>query len=419
MSVESRRSESHKTPGEPGEVERRRAADIKRWRENLAAEVEGAWLYSSLAEMETLAERRELFNGLAEAETRHADFWRERLAQAGVAAPAFKPPVRARLLVMLARRFSPGFVLPMLARAEMAGGNRYARQADAQSVGMAEEEGGHAQVLNDAARAHSAARKGTADAAGDARVASAPVELRLDAHGKPILPKEKWHQFAGGNSLRAAVLGVNDGLVSNFCLIVGVAGAGADSRTVLLTGLAGLIAGAASMALGEWLSVANARESAERQISREAEEIAASPEAELRELALIYQAKGLPKAQAHAVAVELMKNPKVALDTLVREELGIDPNDLGGDPWHAAVVSFVLFAVGAVCPILPFFFVSGFEALVWCCICAGLALALSGAATALFTGRGMWYSAMRQLLFGALAAALTFGVGRLIGVSVT
>lgn len=382
--------------------------DIKRWQGNLAAEVEGAWLYQSLADMETQPERRELFVGLAEAETRHADFWRGRLEQAGVMPPSFKPPVKSRLLVMLARRFGPAFVLPMLARAETAGGNRYATQADAQAVGMAEEEGGHAQVLTNAARAHSAARKG---AGGDG-------ELRVDAQGKAILPKEKWHRFSGGNSLRAAVLGVNDGLVSNFCLIVGVAGAGADSRTVLLTGLAGLIAGAASMALGEWLSVANARESAERQIAREAEEIASTPEAELRELALIYQAKGLPKAQAQAVAVELMKNPQVALDTLVREELGIDPNDLGGDPWHAAIVSFVLFACGAVFPILPFFFTTGLKALVWCCVSAGLALALSGAATALFTGRGMWYSAMRQLLFGAIAAALTFGVGRLIGVSV-
>jgi vacuolar iron transporter family protein len=356
--------------------------DIARWRENLNEELNGMALYEALAEMESDESRRHLFSELAEAERRHANFWRERLLKSGVAIAEFKPSLRSRILIFLAGRLGPAFVLPTLAAAETAGGNRYAQQADAQAAGLAEEEGGHAKRLQEA-----------------------------------VVSREPSHRALGGNSLRAAVLGVNDGLVSNFCLIVGIVGAGAGNRTALLTGLAGLIAGAASMALGEWLSVANARESAQRQIAREAEELASSPASELKELALIYQAKGLSKAQSQVVANEIMKNPKVALDTLIREELGINPNDLGGSPWTAAIVSFVLFSLGALCPILPFFFVSDQSVLIWIGISASAALMLSGAATALYTGRGMWFSATRQLLFGAIAAALTFGVGRLIGVS--
>lgn len=394
--------------------------DIKRWRQNLKEELEGAALYRALADMETDQERRSLFGELADAEDRHARFWRERLASSGAPMPAFRASIRSRLLIGLARRFGPGFVLPALAWAETAGGNRYANQPDAQAAGMAAEEGGHAKVLQDAVRARTAAKVGSRSGEGSAAGATAAdLESSLGEPSQPVLPKEPWHRFMGGNSLRAAVLGVNDGLVSNFCLIVGIAGAGADSRTVLLTGLAGLIAGAASMALGEWLSVANARESAQRQVAREAEELASTPEAELKELALIYQAKGLPRAQAQAVAAELMKNPKVALETLVREELGIDPKDMGGNPHSAAVVSFVLFALGATFPILPFFFTSGTTALIWACVSSGLALMISGAATALFTGRGMVFSAARQLLFGTIAAGLTFAVGKLIGVSVS
>src|SRR5438876_11776603 len=161
----------------------------------------------------------------------------------------------------------------------------------------------------------------------------------------------RWRRGASGNTLRAAVLGANDGLVSNFCLIMGVAGAGTPNRIILLTGLAGLIAGACSMALGECLSVTNARELATTQISEEAEELEQTPQAEQHELALIYQAKGLPKREAERIAAELMRNKKAALDTLVREELGIDPGELGGSAPAAAVTSFALFAAGAVCPV--------------------------------------------------------------------
>src|SRR5579862_1470132 len=153
-----------------------------------------------------------------------------------------------------------------------------------------------------------------------------------------------WRRRLSGNNLRAAVLGANDGLVSNFCLVMGVAAAVTDGRTVLLTGLAGLVAGACSMGLGEWLSVTNARELASREIAREAEEIERTPAAEQRELALIYQAKGVTKPDAERIATDLMGNREAALDTLVREELGLDPKDLGGNPWSAAATSFALFS---------------------------------------------------------------------------
>ncbi|WP_176316990.1 VIT1/CCC1 transporter family protein, partial [Burkholderia vietnamiensis] len=173
--------------------------------------------------------------------------------------------------------------------------------------------------------------------------------------GSDIARAESWHRGWSGNDLRAAVLGANDGLVSNFCLVMGVAGAGASNKTILLTGLAGLVAGASSMALGEWLSVTNARELAQTQIARESEELQRTPKAELRELALIYQAKGLDKDDAHRLAEEMMRNRDKALDTLTREELGLDPEDLGGNPWRAAGTSFGLFALGAIFPAVPFF----------------------------------------------------------------
>ncbi len=217
--------------------------------------------------------------------------------------------------------------------------------------------------------------------------------------------------------LRAAVLGANDGLVSNLALVMGMAGAGTAPQTVLLSGLAGLLAGALSVALGEWLSVTNARELARTQIAREREEIEQTPEAERKELALIYQAKGLPREEARRFAAEMMRDRRVALDTLTREELGIDPKELGGNPWSAAAFSFGLFSVGALFPVVPFFFVSGGPGVAWSLGVSGLALAAIGIATSLFSGRTPFYSAARQVLIGAAAAAITYGSGALIGVS--
>jgi VIT1/CCC1 family predicted Fe2+/Mn2+ transporter len=223
----------------------------------------------------------------------------------------------------------------------------------------------------------------------------------------------------GGNALRAAVLGANDGLVSNLSLVMGVAGADMAAHAILVTGLAGLLAGSCSMALGEWLSVNTARESAERQIDTEADELEQVPEEEEEELALIYQAKGLPEELAKTLAKQLISNKKTALDTLVREELGIDPDELGGSAWIAAGTSFLLFALGAIFPVAPYFTLAGIPALIASLAASGVALFLIGAGTSLFTGRNVLFSGVRQLLVGLAAAGVTFGIGRLIGVAVT
>jgi VIT1/CCC1 family predicted Fe2+/Mn2+ transporter len=225
------------------------------------------------------------------------------------------------------------------------------------------------------------------------------------------------HRSAAGNALRAAVLGANDGLVSNLSLVMGVAGAAAAERTILLTGLAGLVAGACSMAMGEWLSVTSSRELYQRQIATEAAELEQSPEEEMEELALIYQAKGLSETEARNLANRLLSQKEVALDTLVREELGIDPKKLGGSAWTAAGTSFVLFAVGAIFPVAPFFFLTGITAIGASLALSGLALATVGAATSLFTGRSLLFSAGRQLGIGYVAAIVTYGIGRIAGIA--
>jgi len=201
--------------------------------------------------------------------------------------------------------------------------------------------------------------------------------------------------------------------------VMGVAGADLAPHAILVTGLAGLLAGACSMALGEWLSVSTTRESYQRQIKTEADELEQMPEEEEEELALIYQAKGLPMDQAKALAQRLIANKETALDTLVREELGIDPEELGGSAWAAAGTSFVLFAIGAIFPVAPYFGLAGLPAVIASLAASGLALFLIGAGTTLFTGLGVWFSGLRQLLIGFAAAGMTYGVGKLIGVAIT
>jgi VIT1/CCC1 family predicted Fe2+/Mn2+ transporter len=233
----------------------------------------------------------------------------------------------------------------------------------------------------------------------------------------PALATLEGRHRGGGNTLRAAVLGANDGLVSNLSLVMGVAGAVHVEQTLLLTGLAGLVAGACSMAMGEWLSVTSSRELYRSQIATEAEELRDAPEEEKEELVLIYQAKGIGEVQARALAERLLSEKGSALDTLAREELGIDPNELGGSAWQAAIWSFFLFAAGAVVPVAPFLFLTGNSALVASLAGSGFALMLIGAGTSLFTGRSAAFSALRQLAIGLAAAAVTYGIGSAVGVS--
>jgi vacuolar iron transporter family protein len=373
-----------------------RPADLARYRANLRSELDGAALYRAIAEAEPDPARRAVLMELSRAESRHAALWREKLRAAGVPAPRFSLSLRTRLLAFLARRFGPGFVMPSLAAAEYADRDKYAAQADA--VSLSADERGHASVVSALA---TATNRPTATIGAD------------------IARAEPWHRSASGNDLRAAVLGANDGLVSNFCLVIGIAGAGVATRTVLLTGIAGLIAGACSMALGEWLSVTNSRELARTQIAREAEEIEQTPQAEQHELALIYQAKGLPQAEAQRIAAELMRDRQGALDALTREELGINPAELGGNPWSAAATSFLLFAAGACVPLLPFLWVGGARVVGFSVGASATALAAIGGLTSLFNGRSAAFSAARQVVFGCAAAAVTYGLGRLLGVTLS
>jgi VIT1/CCC1 family predicted Fe2+/Mn2+ transporter len=368
--------------------------DINRYRSNLRDELNGAALYAALAAAERDPLRKDLFLQLSQAESGHASLWRDKLVAAGIEVEPFAPSWRTRVLGKLAGRFGPRFVLPGIAASEVADRNKYAGQWDAQAISA--EERGHAAVVEAVAQAGS----GSANVAAD------------------IARAEPWHRAASsGNDLRAAVLGVNDGLVSNFCLVMGVAGAGAMNHTVVITGVAGLVAGACSMALGEWLSVTNARELAKAQIGIEAEELEQSPAAEQNELALIMQAKGLPKEDAQRAAAQIMQDRRGALDMLVREELGIDPAQLGGSPWRAAAASFALFAVGAIFPAAPFFWRTGHWALIASATASALALGAVGMLTSLFNGRGPWFSALRQLAFGCLAAGVTYAVGLALGTS--
>jgi len=229
---------------------------------------------------------------------------------------------------------------------------------------------------------------------------------------------EKRHRSVGGNALRAAVLGGNDGLVSNFSLVMGIAGASSGQSEVLLTGLAGLLAGALSMALGEWISVKSSQELFENQMQLEMEELEANPEGEEKELALIYISKGIPEIQAMAMAKDIISNKSHAHEILVKEELGINAEDLKGSAMEAAITSFILFAIGAIIPVIPFFFIGGLKAVLISALLSAIGLFGIGSAITLFTGKSVWYSGFRQVIFGLIAAAITFGIGRLIGVSI-
>jgi VIT1/CCC1 family predicted Fe2+/Mn2+ transporter len=367
--------------------------DTQRFLQNLQKEVDGAALYAVLSNRETRPEMKTVYQRLSESEQRHAQFWREKLTEAGAPIPEVTPTGRTRTLMWLAQRFGPQFVLPTVTSNEKADSSAYSNQPEAEAVGMAAEEQAHARLVSAASGGEGVA-------------------------GSIVAETEGRHRSAGGNALRAAVLGADDGLVSNLSLVMGVAGAALAGRGILITGLAGLLAGASSMALGEWLSVQSSRELYERQIGLEKEELETNPAEEAEELALIYQAKGLPEARARELAHSLLANHATALDTLAREELGIDPQELGGSAWEAAITSFFLFALGAIIPVAPFIFLSGMTAVYVSVIISALGLFGIGAAITLMTGRSVLYSGTRQVLFGLTAAALTYGIGRLIGVSI-
>jgi VIT1/CCC1 family predicted Fe2+/Mn2+ transporter len=367
----------------------------RRYTANLQGEIDGAALYRAMSQAEKDPKLSQIYGRLAAVEEAHAEFWKRRIEALGRHVPRLSPGLRARVLEWLARRFGPSFVLPTVNTLEQADSGAYGTQPEAVAGGLPAAERSHARII---------------------AALAAPSAAGLS--GASLARLEGRHRGMGGNALRAAVLGANDGLVSNLSLVAGVAGAEMTGHAILVTGLAGLLAGACSMALGEWLSVNTAREAAQRQIDTESAELEQVPEEEQEELALIYQAKGLPEDLAKTLAEQLIANKSTALDTLVREELGIDPDTLGGSAWAAAGTSFLLFALGAIFPVAPYFALAGIPALLASLAASGFALILIGAGTALFTGRGICFSGARQLVVGFLAAGVTFGLGRLIGTAI-
>ena len=367
------------------------STEVRRWREHLANERDGQALYRALAAVDKNGERARVWAELARNEERHAARWVQKLREAGEhVADDWSPSWRARAWALGARLFGVSAIAPIITTFEAGEADKYAAHPESQD--FVADERLATRLMTEAANGSSAS--------------------------DTIVGRERWHRSGGGGSLRAAIFGVNDGLVSNLSLVMGVAGANPGNQFVLLAGVAGLLAGAASMAAGEYISMRAQRELFERQIDLEREELAVAPEEEQAELALIYRAKGVPKAEAERLASTLMRDPSTALDTLAREELGLDPSELGS-PWGAAISSFLSFAIGAIVPVLPYLFGAGPLALPLSAVLSALALFGVGAGVSLFTGRGLLFSGGRMLLIGAAAAALTYAVGTLLGVAVT
>lgn len=367
--------------------------DYKRYLFNLHDERESAALYSGLANIETDKRLAEIYRRMSEVEARHASVWAERLAAAQQPVPPDKRTTRVRMLLWMARRLGVGAVLPLMASSERGASHAYDIQPEARAAGMPADERSHERVFNYLLRTTKGGVSGS-------------VLAQLEGRHRGT---------SGGNALRAAVLGSSDGLTSNLSLVMGVAGASLQPHQILLTGLAGLLAGALSMSIGEWLSVQSARELYGKQISVEREELEQAPEEEREELSLIYQAKGLTPAAADELAARLLADPATALDTLAREELGIDPQELGGSAWEAAIASFLLFAIGAIVPVLPFIFLAGWAAVGLSIGLSVIGLGLIGAGITLTTGAPLWKASGRQIIMGVAAALITFGLGRLVG----
>jgi vacuolar iron transporter family protein len=332
-------------------------------------EKESAWLYREVARAEPDSAKSDLFLKLAAAAEEQAAHWQSVASRAGSPPRHFSPSLRARIVARLVRRFGPRSLRSVLAAMKLRGLSVY----------------------------------------------TAPA-LRL-GHTMPTSAAEVGarHRSTVGGNLRAAVFGVNDGLVSNASLVMGIAGAGAGGGYVLVTGAAGLLAGALSMAAGEYVSVRSQRDMYEYQMALEREEVAEYPEEEAEELALIYQARGVDIDQAREMSRALLASPEHALDVLAREELGLNPDDLGS-PWRAASSSFLAFALGATVPLIPFLSgLTGFRGITAAAAITLVALFGVGMALSLFTGRAAWHGALRMVAIGGGAGVVSFCVGRLLG----
>jgi VIT1/CCC1 family predicted Fe2+/Mn2+ transporter len=387
--------------------------DVEQSLDNLKLERDAIVLYDALAEIEKDPRRADAFRRIVSNERRHADVWASRLRDLGATVPAAGGPrVRVRLIILIARLFGTGSVADLVKALEGDEEDLYESQgASPEVAAIAADEREHAEIW-DRLKVDS----GASDPADPARDGVAIARRARSA--AEVGERERWHRTGRSGTLRAVIFGVSDGLVSNLSLVMGVTAAAADNpRFILLAGIAGLLAGAFSMAAGEYISMQSQRELFEHQIALERAEIEAMPEEEEAELAAAYRAKGFSSVEAARIAQRIFEDPESALDTLVREELGLDPDELGS-AWGAAAGSFVAFAIGAVIPVIPYLLGGGTAALV-----ASLGLSLAalfavGASVSLMTGRGFIFSGVRQLLIGLVASTVTYLIGSAIGVAV-
>ncbi|MFV2064565.1 MAG: VIT1/CCC1 transporter family protein [Chloroflexota bacterium] len=383
---------SHGAPG-PAELEHSLA--------NLKLERDAVQLYESLAEIEDDAVRKDAFHAIASNERRHAFIWATRVQAAGTEVPHISAPRwRVRAIVWAARIFGTKFVSGMVKALEGDELEMYEGLDGPEMAAIAADEREHAAIWKRLDLGIPGVEPSTDE------VAAAAVRVR----------DESWHRAGQSGTLRAAVFGINDGLVSNLALVMGFAGAATGNDIIVLAGVAGLLAGAFSMAAGEYISMQSQKELFERQIDVERERLRIMPAEQRNEIAALYRAKGLSEDEAGLVADRIMADPAKALDTKIREGLGLDPDELGS-PWGAAIYSFVAFALGAIVPLAPFLITSGTAAVV---AAVGLSLAslfVVGALVSLLTGRGLLYSGVRQAAIGGAAALVTYIVGTIIGVA--
>ena len=359
---------------------------------SIQTEIDASYLYGLLADKETDATIAHVFRQMSEIEKSHAEIFAKK--ENIDIDTLMQPSWRAKTIHIIGKIFGYDYILGALMDTEKGLSNAIITTKKKNKIEITGTETNHVKILRTI------------------------LEKESMVTGKQLSRFETRHRSVGGNAIRAAVLGGNDGLVSNFSLVMGIAGASSGQEGVLLAGMAGLLAGALSMALGEWISVKSSQELYENQMQIEMEELESNPEGEMRELALIYIAKGIPEEQAKTMAADIMKDKGLAHEILIKEELGINPEELKGSAVEAAVYSFILFSIGAIIPVIPFIFTDGVKAILMSVSLSAVGLFLIGAAITLFTGRNVWFSGFRQVLFGLAAAAITFGIGKLIGVSV-
>ena len=356
------------------------------WDEHYRDERDAAYLYRELAAIEADQERRALFEKLAVVEDRHVARWEERFAQASRPLPAYATARRTRLLAWTAKYFGTSLVLPL----------------------MLAEEGREVQAYLGMARhsSHRQTHEAAVQIASDSAVHARELAHVMGREGEP------WHVGGSGGYLRSVVYGFNDGLTANFGLVAGVIGADVAPHIVIISGAAGAIADALSMGSSGYLAATSEAEMQAHQIDMERHEMRLMPDLEEEELALIYEAKGLPPDRARETASAMMKDPSQALDAMVREELNIHPAELA--PLKDGVVTGTATAIGAFIPIAPFFLLSH-GAAVWTSLAVSmLAHFAIGAARSLFTGRSVWASGRDMFVVGFGVAAVGYVIGELI-----